>query len=157
MLNSDNLSTWCEESTHWKRPWTLGKIAGKRRRRWQRMRWLYSISYSMDMNLSKLWEIVEDRGAWCATVKGVTKSQTRLSDWTTTTKKSVFVWGMWFSISQRGSFLSSPIGILNQSMLTMSCRAGRWKETSRIGHLRDTDNTKCVMDSTRSPPMSHWE
>ena len=57
----------------------LGKIEGRRRGR-QRMRWLDSISYSMDMNLSKFWVIVEDRGAWRAAVHGVTKSQTRLSD-----------------------------------------------------------------------------
>ena len=54
----------------------LGKIQGKRRRGWQRMRWLDSITDSMDMNLSKLWETVEERGAWHTAVHGVTKSRT---------------------------------------------------------------------------------
>ena len=57
----------------------LGKIDGKERRGWQRMRWLDSIAKSINMNLSKLWEIVKDRGAWRAAVHGVTKSQTQLS------------------------------------------------------------------------------
>ena len=52
----------------------LGKTEGKRRRVWQRMKWLDSITDSMDMNLSKRQEIVQDRGAWRATVHGVTKS-----------------------------------------------------------------------------------
>ena len=59
----------------------LGKIKGKRRKRQQRMRWLDSITDSMDMNLNKFCEIVKDRGDWNAAVHGVTKSQTRLSDW----------------------------------------------------------------------------
>ena len=51
----------------------LVKIESRKRRGQQSMRWLDSITYSMDMNLSKLWDIVKDRGAWCATVHGVTK------------------------------------------------------------------------------------
>ena len=58
----------------------LGKIEGKRRRGWQRMRWLDSINDLMNMNLSKLWETVEDRGVWCAAVHAVAKSQMQLSD-----------------------------------------------------------------------------
>ena len=75
----------------------LGKIEGRRRRESQWMKWLNGITDAVSMKLGKLWEIVRDREAWLAAVHGVAKSQTQLSDYTTTTTKKWDVWMLGFS------------------------------------------------------------
>ena len=74
-----------QKADPWEKTLMLGKIEGGRRRGWQRKRWLDDIIDSMDMSLSRFWEMVKDREAWCAPVHEVAKGQTWLSNWTVTT------------------------------------------------------------------------
>ena len=151
--SSSTLATWCKEMTL-EMTLILGKIKGRRRSGWQRMRWLDGITDSMHMSMSELQDMVEDREAWCASVHGVTKSWTWRNDWTAV-QHSLCVEGkastgqkeervpimskQWGSLqahkgSQRAARLSgghSPTQQINQptgcSQIQWMCQLCRWE------------------------------
>ena len=89
--NSNTLATWCKELIHWKRLWYWERLRAREGEQ-QRTRWLDGITNSVDMGLSKLREMVKDREAWHAAVRGATKCRTQLRNWTTTMNKNKFKW-----------------------------------------------------------------
>ena len=120
------------------KPQVLGKIEGKSRRWWQRMRWLDSITNTMDMSLSKLWEIVEDREAWCATVHGIAKGPTGLSDRTT------------IRYNPRGRFFSSR-GTCGET-LSFSYLENQKSEARKLWKLKRSRNPQRVGAREKGPP-----
>ena len=89
MLDLQYFGHWMQRANSLEKKLMMRKIQGRRRKERQRMSWLDGIIDTMDMSFSKLWDLVKDSEAWCVVAHGVEKSQTRFSNWTTVSSRSI--------------------------------------------------------------------